>query len=178
VSFFSASKNDRDVKSKSEPARPVPAEAMRLTVKAQDNVSVLASGMQVTGNIVCTGQLQIHGRVVGDIHAAHLTICEGARIEGKIVAPETVIQGTFNGSIHGNVVKLQKTASVEGEIFNRSLAIEQEARFEGVARRLDQPVAAPTNERLGAASAAGGSNGAKAPLEPEQTQSAGVVPAA
>ena len=148
----------------------------------RSNVSTLASGMHIVGNIVCTGPLQIHGRVNGDIHAAQLTICEGARVEGKIVAPEAVIQGSFRGSIHGNVVKLQRTASVDGEIYNKSLAIEQDANFEGVARRLDQPVAAPTGDQAananGArAAVAGPAAAARPPLDltPEQ-QAPAMVP--
>ncbi|MGE0563275.1 MAG: polymer-forming cytoskeletal protein [Pseudolabrys sp.] len=180
MSYFSASKNDKDIKpAEAARSQPVAAPPRPVTASTPGNVSTLASGMQVVGNIVCTGPLQIYGRVNGDIHAAQLTICEGARVEGKIVAPETVIQGSFNGSIHGNVVKLQKTASVEGEIYNKSLAIEQDARFEGVARRIDQPVAAPTNDQLAAAKAVNGSNGAgHAPPELKIEQQTPVAPVA
>jgi cytoskeletal protein CcmA (bactofilin family) len=103
--------------------------------------------MIITGNIVCAGALQVHGRVTGEIHAAQLIVCEDARVEGKIVAQDTVIRGEFKGTIHGNTVKLQGTAVVDGEIFNRSLTIEQNAQFEGVARRLDRPVDAPSMDR-------------------------------
>ncbi len=107
-------------------------------------VSTLGPGMLVTGNIVCTGAVQIFGRVSGDIHAARLVICEGAQVEGKVIAQEAVIDGTFKGTIHGNSVKLQATAVVDGEIYNKSLTIEQNALFEGVARRLDKAVEAPS----------------------------------
>ena len=109
-----------------------------------DVVSTLGHSMLITGNIVCAGAVQIYGRVVGDIHAAQLTICEGAKVEGKVIAQETTIQGAFKGTIHGNSVKLQSSAVVEGEIYNRSLTIELNAQFEGVARRLDKPVEPPT----------------------------------
>lgn len=178
MSYFTASKTDKDIKAPAEPARLQPAVAARPAATAQNNaVSTLASGMQVVGNIICAGPLQIHGRVNGDIHAAQLTICEGARVEGKIVAPEAVIQGSFNGSIHGNVVKLQKTAVVEGEIYNKSLAIEQDAVFEGIARRLDQPVAAPTSEQAAAVNGRpqGAANGLAAHAAP--ANGAGFAPA-
>jgi cytoskeletal protein CcmA (bactofilin family) len=110
---------------------------------AADKVSIIASGMQVTGNIVCTGPLQVFGRVNGDIYAAQLVICEGGKVEGKVFAAEAVIEGGFNGTLEANVVKLQRNAVAEGEIYSKSLAIEQEARFEGVSRRLDKPVEAP-----------------------------------
>ncbi|HVZ51520.1 MAG TPA: polymer-forming cytoskeletal protein [Pseudolabrys sp.] len=143
MSYFTA-KNDRDTKQQPKPvvsetrieAAPAPKQA--------DMVSTLGQGMLITGNIVCAGSVQIHGRVIGDIHAAQLVICEGAKVEGKIVAPDTAIKGTFNGTIHSNSVKLFSTAVVDGEIFNKSLTIEQNAQFEGVARRLEQPVASPS----------------------------------
>ena len=88
------------------------------------------------------------GRVVGDIHAAHLVVGKGANIEGNVRAQDVIIDGTFKGTIHGNVVKLQSTAMVEGEVYNRSLAIDQNANFEGVARRLSQPVEAPLEDQI------------------------------
>ena len=111
----------------------------------KDVVSVLGQGMLVTGNIVCAGSVQISGRVIGDIHASQLVICEGAKVEGKIIAPDTTIQGVFNGTINGNNVKLQSTAVVDGEIFSKSLTIEQNAQFEGVSRRLEKPVDPPSS---------------------------------
>jgi cytoskeletal protein CcmA (bactofilin family) len=114
----------------------------------QDVVSTVGSGMLVTGNIVCTGAVQIYGRVVGDIHAARLVICDGAHVEGKVVAQEAVIDGNFKGTIHGNSVKLQSSAVVDGEIYNKSLTIEENAQFEGVARRLDKAVDAPVHTQV------------------------------
>lgn len=153
MSYFSGTKNERDIKLANAPAKPT--EVARLS---SNDVSTLGSGMQVIGNIVCAGALQIFGRVTGDIHASHLAIREGARVEGNVVAPDAVIEGAFSGIIHGNSVKLQKTALVEGEIFNKSLAIEEHARFEGVSRRLDRAVEPP-----GASQGAGHPNGAATP---------------
>jgi cytoskeletal protein CcmA (bactofilin family) len=36
---------------------------------------------------------------------------------------------------------------VDGEILSRSLTIEQNARFEGVSRKLEKPVEPPTSEQ-------------------------------
>ena len=123
-------------------------EAPAAVPRENDVVSVFGPGMMITGNGTGAGALQIHGRVTGEIHTAQLTVCEGAKVEGKIVAQDTVIKGEFKGTIHGNTVKLHATAVVDGEIYNRSLSIEQNAQFEGVARRLDRPVDAPSAERV------------------------------
>lgn len=152
MSYFSQSKGERDTKGAKEPVSQVKLN----DAPGKDVVSVLGQGMLVTGNIVCAGSVQIHGRVIGDIHAGQLVICEGAKVEGKVIAPETTVQGKFNGTINANNVKLQSTATVDGEIFSKSLTIEQNASFEGVARKLDKPVASPsgaqvTGEELAAA---------------------------
>ena len=129
-----------------------PAVSPALAAKpAQDVVSTFGHGMLMTGNIVCVGALQIFGRVTGEIHASHLVVCEGAKVDGKVIAQEVIIQGTFNGTIHGNSVKLLGTAKVEGEIYNKSLTIEQNTQFEGVSRRLEGPVEAPSADQVNGA---------------------------
>ncbi len=145
MSYFSPSKGERDMKIvKTTAAEPRLMEAAS-NRPAADSVSTLGPGMLITGNIICAGSLQVAGRVVGDIHASHLVICDEAKVEGKIVAPETIIRGEFHGTIQSNNVRLQSTAVVEGEIFNKTLAIEQNAMFEGVSRRLERAVEAPSN---------------------------------
>lgn len=90
-------------------------------------VTTLSPGMLVTGNIVCEGPLRVFGRVIGDIHTSHLLICEGAQVEGNIIAQQTIIDGAFRGTIYGDNVKLQSRAVVAGEIYNNSLTIEPNA---------------------------------------------------
>lgn len=146
MAYFSQPKDGRDRKTAgSEPRIDHGAVAGQ---SAAESVSAFGHGMLVTGNIVCTGTVQIFGRVIGDIHAANLLIGEGARVEGNVVAPETVVQGNFKGTIHSNSVTLQSTAVVDGEILKQSLTIEANAQFEGVSRRLERPVEAPSSDQV------------------------------
>jgi cytoskeletal protein CcmA (bactofilin family) len=115
---------------------------------SSDVVTTIGHGVLVTGNIVCTGAVQIFGRVTGEIRASHVVISEGANVDGKVTVQEAVIQGTFKGTMHGNSVKLQGTAVVDGELFNKSLTIEQDAQFEGMSRRLDRPVESPSLDQV------------------------------
>lgn len=154
MSYFSQSKGG-DTKSDTKSFNAGSADAKldvsapaRKSDSSQEIVSTLGPGLLITGNVASTGTVQIHGRVIGDIHAARLLISKGAYVEGKVVAQEAVIDGTFKGTIHGNSVKLQATAVVDGEIFKQSLVIEQNAQFEGVSRRLEKSVEAPTAEQV------------------------------
>lgn len=115
-----------------------------------DIVSTFGPGMLVSGNVVCAGAVQVFGRVLGDIRAAHLIIGEGAYVEGNVTALDAIVQGSFKGTIHGNSVKLQGNARIEGEVYNKSLSIEPNVVFEGSSRRLDRPIDAPSaNEVAG-----------------------------
>ena len=141
MNYFSQPKVPRDAPKE---AAPEPRLAPGPLAKASPEiVSTFGSGMLITGNIVCAGALQIFGRVTGEIQASHLTIGDGAKVEGKIIAQETVIQGVFNGTIHSTSVKLQGSAKVDGEVYNKSLTIEPNVQFEGVSRRLERPIDAP-----------------------------------
>ena len=71
-------------------------------------------------------------------------IAEGAQMEGDVVAEELTIGGHVKGTIRANRVKLDSTAVVEGDIFHRTLAIEENARFEGTSRRNENKVDAPS----------------------------------
>jgi cytoskeletal protein CcmA (bactofilin family) len=55
-------------------------------------------------------------------------ICEGAQVEGNIIATELGISGRVKGTIPAVRVKLHITAVVEADIFHRSLAIEANSR--------------------------------------------------
>src|SRR5215475_10281217 len=77
----------------------------------QETTSSISSGLSIVGKIVGQGKLAIFGQV-----------------EGDIVAQELTIGGRVKGTIRANRVKLNSTAVVEGDIYHRSLAIEENAQ--------------------------------------------------
>ena len=105
-----------------------------------DTVSTLGPGMLITGNIVSEGATQIFGRVIGDIQAVQILIGDGAQVEGNITAHEVGITGAFKGTIRGNNVRLKGAARIDGEVFSKSLTVEENVQFEGISRRLEKPV--------------------------------------
>jgi cytoskeletal protein CcmA (bactofilin family) len=148
VGVFSKSASEREDKGRNGGRADVDPHAKAASGKTSpETVSTLGHAVLVTGNIVSEGTLQIFGRVDGDIHASHLVIKEGGQVEGNVVAQETTILGRCKGTIRSNSVKLEGSAVVDGEIYSKSLSIEQEAQFEGVSRRLTTPVDAPSSDR-------------------------------
>ncbi|MGC2074976.1 MAG: polymer-forming cytoskeletal protein [Xanthobacteraceae bacterium] len=109
-----------------------------------DGTSSISSGLSIIGKIIGDGALTIFGRVEGEVRASNVVIAEGAEMLGDVVAEEMTVSGHVKGTIHANRVKLNSTGVVEGDIFHRTLAIEENARFEGVSRRNENPADMPS----------------------------------
>jgi cytoskeletal protein CcmA (bactofilin family) len=71
-------------------------------------------------------------------------VAEGAEMVGEVVAEELTVGGQLKGTIHANRVRLNGTGVVEGDIFHRTLAIEENARFEGTSHRNENAIDTPS----------------------------------
>ena len=128
-----------------------PAMAQRGPVRSKDpsSSSLIGADLVIVGNLVSNSLVQIDGEIQGDIHGTHIVVGETARITGGIVSEEVVVRGTVMGSIRGRKVMLQSESKVEGDIYHKSLAIEQGAYFEGKSRRTDDPLAGVSKPEIG-----------------------------
>jgi len=105
------------------------------------SLSLIGDDLTITGNIVSEGEIQVDGKVQGDIQCASLVVGEDAQIRGSVVADDVVVRGRIVGSIRGQRLSLQTSCHVEADISHKSLVIEQGAFFEGKSRRADDAAA-------------------------------------
>ena len=145
MGYFSQAKAGRDDNSRNEPRKN--SETRK---NSSDMVSTLGPGMLITGNIVCEGSAHIFGRVIGDIQAVQIVVGDGAQVEGNVTAHEVGITGAFKGTIRGNNVRLMGAAKIDGEVFSKSLTVEENVQFEGISRRLEKPIDLPSSAPAGA----------------------------
>lgn len=124
----------------SKPA-DVPAAKPKSAPKTAAMPSIISEGLHVTGNLACDGDVQIDGRVDGDIEARSLTIGDNGVVDGSITADEVHVSGTLNGEINARTVVIARSAHVRGDVAHDVLSIESGAQFEGKsARRAGMPV--------------------------------------
>lgn len=108
--------------------------------------SIISADLIVRGALFSAGDVQIDGRVDGDIRAGGLIIGEKAVIVGDVYAEEIVVRGRVEGGISARKVSLSSTCHVEGNILHEALAVEIGAYFEGNCRHSENPLAnAPEN---------------------------------
>ncbi len=120
-------------KSKSSASRPGAA-APEKKVFAP---SIVSANLRITGDMESEGDIQIDGKVDGDIRTGKITVGPEAAVNGAIYADEVMVSGTVNGSIQASLVKLYASAKVTGDIIHEALAIEAGAFIQGLCKRVD-----------------------------------------
>lgn len=101
-------------------------------------VSVVASNMNVLGNIVSDGILDIDGQVDGNVRGFSVTVRPDGRIRGDLVANEVFVHGTVDGLIKAENVTLFETAHVRGTIMHETITIEDGAKVDGKLKRTER----------------------------------------
>jgi cytoskeletal protein CcmA (bactofilin family) len=124
----------------SQQAEPAPASG---TSARPEAICSIGSGTSIVGNITCDGPAQFYGHIEGEVRGSDLLIGEGAEVVGNVIAQEVTVRGRIKGTIRAVRVKLQASGAVEGDIFHRSLSVEDTALFEGSSRRVENPIDTP-----------------------------------
>lgn len=142
--MFAKNEKPSDVKpSATDPAPPLPKAPPS---KVSDMPSVISADLEVFGDLKSVGDIQVDGKVKGDIRSRSVTVTNGATIEGSIYAESVIISGKVNGQVEAPKVSMHKTARVMGDIVHGSLAIESGAQFEGACRRLSSDASRRSGE--------------------------------
>ncbi|QTL34151.1 bactofilin family protein [Pseudoalteromonas viridis] len=93
--------------------------------------SLISPDTEITGNIHCDGELQIDGKVTGDLNVTQLIIGESGLVEGNIIAKQVQVRGQVQGGINADSVTLEPSARVTGDIEHDTLSIQAGAHIQG-----------------------------------------------
>ena len=102
--------------------------------------SIISTDMIIQGALNSSGDIQIDGRLEGDVRSVGLVIGEKAEIHGEIYAEDVTVRGKVVGRIRARKVLLAATSHVEGDILHEAFAVESGAFFEGNCRHSDNPL--------------------------------------
>jgi len=128
---------------------PSPNEQTKKThsVKSHNNApSILSHDLVITGDVITDGDMQIEGRLEGNIKATTLTIGEQGAVSGTIKASVVNIHGKATGKITATTIQIHATANVTADLVQDNLSIENGAFFDGkCARKTKAPVSKPAD---------------------------------
>ena len=89
--------------------------------------SIIVSDLNIQGDLVSEGAIEIGGKVNGNILCDHVTIRKGADIKGNIKSKFLVINGTVNGDIISENVLITDSGKITGSIEYGYLSVESGA---------------------------------------------------
>jgi cytoskeletal protein CcmA (bactofilin family) len=103
--------------------------------------SIFSAEVIVRGTIISMGDVQVDGKIEGDVRASSLVLGEKAAVIGDVYAEDATIRGRVEGGISARKVQLAATCHVSGNILHETLSVEAGAFFEGNCRHSDNPLA-------------------------------------
>lgn len=100
--------------------------------------SLISEDMNILGNIISDGYIDVNGRVEGNIKSHTITIREKGFIKGDVVAEIVDIHGEVNGLVKARFVHLFGTAKITGVVMHESLSVDDGAFIDGQCKRTDK----------------------------------------
>ncbi len=135
------SSKGKDTTTPSMPAAPAPVLQQKRPVRSGSAPSIISADLVVTGTLTSSGDIQVDGKIEGNVNTSSLVIGDKAYIEGDVMAEDVIVRGRVKGSIRARKVLLASTCHVEGDILHEAFAVETGAFFEGNCRHADNPLA-------------------------------------
>src|SRR6476646_526707 len=93
--------------------------------------AIIDAGLNIKGDLATDRDVQVDGRINGNVSCARLTIGKDGAITGDIKAKEIVVRGKVKGTIRATRVMLMEGADIAGDIFYDRMSMEEGARFVG-----------------------------------------------
>lgn len=114
-------------------------------VEADSSRNIIAAGTVIKGDIQSDGNIRVDGTVIGTLNCkGKVVLGNTGRIEGEVICQNANLSGEAKVRITvSELLSLQSTAKLFGEIITGKLGIEPGAIFSGTCK-----MGAPTSEKI------------------------------
>ena len=102
-------------------------------IDSKSDQTMIATGVQVKGNLKCQNDLWFDGLIAGDIEASgNVTIGPNAAVTGNVSGNNLNVAGQVHGNLNvGDGLSLASTAIVQGDIKTKQLEVAGGATISG-----------------------------------------------
>lgn len=96
-------------------------------------INIIRTGTEITGDIVCKGDIRIDGKLFGNLKSdGKVVVGDNGYVEGSVNCANATISGTLKVTITvKELLSLKSTSNLIGEITTNKLQIEPGANFSG-----------------------------------------------
>lgn len=138
--MFNRKPDDTEIVTPASQLRPNGSTGVR-SAYAETPKTIIDELLTMRGDLESEGDIQVKGKIVGNVKCKLLIVDQMATVEGGIVAEEVVIRGNTKGTIQVNKVRVEKSAIVDSEIFHQTFSAEEGAKIRGALRYKEDPLA-------------------------------------
>jgi len=115
---------------------------------SSDGTSLIGEGLNIEGDMVCKGSIEVAGIMNGNIKSVNLKVLETGSIIGSVAAGKFEVFGFIEGEIYADDIVIGKTATIKGDIFfKENLKIDEGADVDGYIKRVNQGKSATTQPK-------------------------------
>jgi cytoskeletal protein CcmA (bactofilin family) len=100
-------------------------------VRGGHTFSMIASDVEIVGNLSARVDLHIDGKVQGDVTCGSLVQGESSVITGKVTADSAKLSGRVDGSIQATDLVIDASARISGDVVYENLTIAPGGQVEG-----------------------------------------------
>ena len=114
---------------------------MARTMEVESNsINIITAGTLIKGDITASGDFRLDGTLEGNIQLnGKLVVGDSGIVNGNVLCVNANVIGTVNGNLSvKELLSLNATARVKGDILINKLSIEPGAVFTGRCRMLDE----------------------------------------
>ncbi|KAA5805406.1 polymer-forming cytoskeletal protein [Alkalicaulis satelles] len=97
-------------------------------------LSIIAADARIVGAVTSTGEVQVEGRVEGELRAEALVISREGRVKGTVHAGSAVIHGCAEDTLYVRELRLMPGSRLVGDVNYQTLMIEGGAILDGLCR--------------------------------------------
>lgn len=113
------------------------------------SVNMISEGTSIKGQVNTKNDFRIAGVMDGQLEVkGKCIITESGKVTGDLVAHDADISGKVEGAVlTANKLVLRSTARIEGDIYTKTILMEEGAVFQGECRMGSDPMAARSTKR-------------------------------
>jgi cytoskeletal protein CcmA (bactofilin family) len=108
-------------------------QAEKPNVQPEGNLSTIAQGVVITGDLICEGIVRVEGIIKGSVTCkARLVVGAKGKIEGSVDARNATVEGEIHGGlIVRELLQIMATGKIFGEVVTEKLTMEAGGIFTG-----------------------------------------------
>jgi len=93
----------------------------------ENKISTLLADVSIEGDIVEKDRIVIDAKINGDVKADEIETHTNSNINGNLKSKKSFLGGKLKGNINSDLIKIKKTADIDGVLNQKTLSIDEGA---------------------------------------------------